>query len=164
MTRSTRRPRSFSATRSGSVRTPPVPAVQLEGVAEELQLRDVSVSASYFRTFGMRIEQGRDFAGNDRDGVVVNRALATRYSPNQNVVGKRMRAGTSGRWRTVIGVVNDTRHYSVLETAVPMVYRPFAESPETRAQLVILSSTPTSSLLPAIRPKVRDLDISTSPP
>src|SRR5687768_11893621 len=105
---------------------------ELDGVVGELELNDVSVSASYFNTMGVRIESGRIFGQSDRDVVVVNRALAAHYWPNQNAVGKRMRSGARGRWRTVIGVVNDTRHYSVLEPPVPMIYRPFAESPDTR--------------------------------
>ena len=50
------------------------------------------VSSDYFRTMGIPLIQGRDFAGDDRDGLprvaIVNESFARRYFPGQDCLGR----------------------------------------------------------------------------
>ena len=78
---------------------------------------------------------GRDFDANDRDGsepvVIVSTALAHRYFPNGDAVGRRLKlAGPV--WLKIVGVAGDVR-YREWQTARYDVYVPFQQ----RAQHLI---------------------------
>src|SRR5207249_3562539 len=77
----------------------------------------VSVTPEYFRLLGLALLQGRVF--DERDGrgpdvevVVVDRAWAKRFFPNEGAVGKRFREGGCTRcpWTTVVGVVSEVKY------------------------------------------------------
>jgi putative ABC transport system permease protein len=73
------------------------------------------VSADYFRTMGTRLLAGRFFR--DSDGpdappvVIINEAMARRYWPRQDPLGRRFRfAGPNAIvWFTIVGVVDNLR-------------------------------------------------------
>jgi hypothetical protein len=80
-----------------------------------------TATPEYFRAAGIPLIAGREFSATDRsDGgrvVVLNRALAHKLFPSQDPIGRRV-AWTgdvlrfiplSGEWRTVVGIVGDTR-------------------------------------------------------
>jgi putative ABC transport system permease protein len=71
-------------------------------------------TASYFNTMGMRIISGRAFTDGDDAAAppvaVVSEAVAARYWPGQDAVGKRLQFTPQFPWVTVIGVVADTRY------------------------------------------------------
>jgi predicted permease len=76
-----------------------------------------TVTADYFKTMRIRIKQGRGFTSSDPGGppvMVVNEALAKRFYPNQNPIGRRIRppfsADTSATpWFTIIGVAENVK-------------------------------------------------------
>ncbi len=77
----------------------------------------------YFRTIGVPFLNGRDFTWADDEQaprvVIVNQALATRFWPGENPLGKHV---TFTRFQApfeVVGVVGDTRS-GALEAAPPM--------------------------------------------
>ncbi|HEU5040175.1 MAG TPA: ABC transporter permease [Gemmatimonadales bacterium] len=100
--------------------------LKAEGRAEEPGVpRPVAeyrtATPEYFRAAGIPLLAGREFASTDRaDGqkvVILNQALARKLFPDQDPIGRRV-AWTgdvlrfiplSGEWRTVVGVVGDTR-------------------------------------------------------
>jgi predicted permease len=69
---------------------------------------------SYFNTMGVRLLSGRVFTDADDAAAppvaVVSQAVATRYWPGQDAVGKRLQFTSQFPWVTVIGVVADTRY------------------------------------------------------
>jgi predicted permease len=66
----------------------------------------------YFRTVGIRLVQGRDFAAGDPDNpAIVSEDFARRHWPDRPVLGRRFRVG-EGTWRTVIGIVSEVRSRS----------------------------------------------------
>jgi predicted permease len=76
--------------------------------------RLIRATPGYFETFGVRPVQGRTFdGGDDREGLpvaLVNQSFVRRFSPEEDVLGKRIRFGDSQSeepWRTVVGVVPD---------------------------------------------------------
>ncbi len=75
------------------------------------------VSPDYFRAMGIPLAQGRLFTrGDNRQSppvVIVDDKLAARFWPNQDPLGKRLRQGADGPWRTVVGVVTNTKQYEV---------------------------------------------------
>jgi predicted permease len=74
------------------------------------------VSPDYFRAMGMPLLKGRFFTDQDKrdtpEVVIVDDKLAARFWPNEDPIGKRLKRGDD-RWRTVVGVVGDTREYEV---------------------------------------------------
>ena len=66
-----------------------------------------AVSKDYFATMGIRLMDGRLF--DDRDGkdapqvVIINKAMAATFWPNQNPIGRRIRPGGAKDWCTIIG-------------------------------------------------------------
>jgi putative ABC transport system permease protein len=91
------------------------------------------VAGDYFKTIGIQLVQGRLFDGRDRDGspqvIVVNAALAKKFWPGQDPIGKRLAPGRTTNWWEVIGVVSDVRSFG-LERASPFeMYRSMEQQP-----------------------------------
>ena len=77
-------------------------------------ITSLSVRGDYFAALGMRLLRGRMFAESDRAGsqpvVIVNRALADRFWPGEDAVGKQIVEPEEPQSPyTVVGVVNDIR-------------------------------------------------------
>jgi putative ABC transport system permease protein len=75
-----------------------------------------TVTPDYFRVMGIPLRYGRAFDERDRDGqpgvVVVSEALAGRYWPGQDPIGKRLKIPLPpteyhDTWLTVVGVAGD---------------------------------------------------------
>jgi putative ABC transport system permease protein len=128
----------------------------------------------YFRTFGIRIMQGRSFVETDRERtppvVVVSQSVAHRFWPGDNPIGRRMRVAPVGcgrvctvsdsvfDWRTVVGVVPDTR-LRALRTTWPMVYLPERQMwGAWQGRFAVRSARDVAALGPAIRQAVREID------
>ena len=88
------------------------------------------VSPGLIATLGTPFIAGRDFTWNDIYGntaiAIVTESLAREYwrSPS-NALGKRMRVGTAGDWKEIIGVVADVYDDGVNKDPVAAVYWPF---------------------------------------
>jgi putative ABC transport system permease protein len=123
-----------------------------------------AVTPGYFSTFRIPILRGRGLSDADRAGtlpvVVVSRNLAERMWPGQDPVGKRIRwvdSTANGRWRTVVGVANDTRYRELLQLRAS-VYVPASQQEWVATFLVVRSALPPASLAPALRRTVREVD------
>jgi putative ABC transport system permease protein len=85
------------------------------------------VSPGYFRTLGIPIRQGREFGPQDRQGslpvAVINEAMAQRYWPGENPIGKRLLA-FGGGWLTIVGVVGNVRRLGLEDQPKPELYMP----------------------------------------
>ena len=83
-----------------------------------------AVSPGYVRLMGVPLLQGRDLEPGERNAVLVNRAFAERFWPEQNAVGRRLRGRSTGGlpWSTVVGVVEDGQFVPFREDAVPVVF------------------------------------------
>jgi predicted permease len=84
------------------------------------------VSPNYLRTMEIPLLEGREFRVDDtkknRGVVIINQALAERYWPQQDAVGKRVRI--DGDWTTVIGIARTMNYYHLNESPVPFIYLP----------------------------------------
>ncbi|HXB23846.1 MAG TPA: ABC transporter permease [Gemmatimonadaceae bacterium] len=115
-----------------------------------------------FRVLGIPILRGRGFLDSDREGsqavAVVSAAVAQRYWPGQDPIGKRIRASTATPqpWLTVVGVVGDTRWRS-LRDETPLVYLSFRQL-FWQGYMAMRSTTSLAALLPSIRRAVKDVD------
>ena len=89
----------------------------------------------YFRTFGVPIVKGRGFLPEEelenRGMAIVSRALAERYWPAQDPIGKRFKWGIAANrapWQTIVGVVGDVVDGKLGEPPIMHIYVPFAEA------------------------------------
>jgi putative ABC transport system permease protein len=116
-----------------------------------------TVSPSYFEAMGVPLLAGRDFTEEDDERaepvVVVNRTLAERHASIASIVGRRIRFGEDGDFRTVVGVVSDSRQWDITEDVRPEIYFPYAQNPVSfylTTTLVVASGEPPERLQPQI--------------
>lgn len=80
---------------------------------KETVARYITVTPDFFDTLGIRVLQGRNFAESDRPGaprvVIINQAMADKFWPGENPIGKRLGDADPNRpdWYEIVGVVND---------------------------------------------------------
>jgi len=128
-----------------------------------------TASPDYFRTSGIPLLRGREFTTTDRAGtervVVLNKALADRLFPNEDPIGRRV-AWTgevlkfvpfSPDWRTVVGVVGNTKDGGLDAESMPAMFMPFAQEPFPSGGLVIRTRSNAAALAPAATRIVRSI-------
>jgi putative ABC transport system permease protein len=121
---------------------------------EELQSTMINFcTPEYFHLLGMRLTRGRLFDSHDGPDtppvIVINQAMASRYFPDEDPIGRRMKL-TPTEWQTVVGIVADVRQAITAEPA-PLVYFPYAQHPLPRMDLVVRASADPAGLVSAIR-------------
>lgn len=135
----------------------------------------ISVTPEYFQLLGLSLQEGRLFDEHDgrpryTEAIVVDRAWAKRFFPNESAVGQRLREGgcTTCPWTTVVGVVSEVKYSGLDKPEQGSVYSPMEargvqpiEGAGARFRyLVLRTRTDPQTVLPAIRRIVRDLDPS----
>jgi len=103
----------------------------------------------YFRAAGVPLLKGREFQGTDRAGgnrvVIINQTMADQLFAGEDPVGKRL-AWTgdvlrftpfSGDWRTIVGVVANTRDGGPEAGARAVVFMPFDQELTITGGLVV---------------------------
>jgi len=127
-----------------------------------------SISPEYFRTLQIPLLRGRDFSSEDtatsQAGVIINQALASRYFPNQDPIGKQIiiyALHGSGRDAsyTIVGVAGNIL-YDSPDSHRPAfdAYFPYTQRPMNNEVLVLRASVDASTLAPAIRKIVASID------
>jgi predicted permease len=124
-----------------------------------------AVTPGYHDAMGIRLQAGRRFTTADDQRaplvVIVSRAFADRYWPNQDVIGKRLKLArfeSEAPWRTVVGVVADVQHASLSGRPRPVAYYPHAQGPDGNMQLVIRSASTPAAIAGAVREAMQRLD------
>lgn len=84
------------------------------------------VSRDYFQTLGVRVIEGRGFTDADRPGgelvTVINEAVAKKYFPDVNPIGRRIQTGFGDRWERIVGVVENVAEARLTDEAEPARY------------------------------------------
>jgi hypothetical protein len=118
----------------------------------------------YLGTYGIHLVRGRQFDAGDDDSriavALVNKAMAQKYWPDREVLGKQFYWLVGGRSLTVVGVVADVRQEGLSAPPMPTFYIPLAQSPQANRNLVfaIRTAQATPSLPLAVRRIVRQAD------
>jgi predicted permease len=121
------------------------------------------VSPGYFRTMRIPLLKGRYFDEHDRKGepevVIIDEALAERFWPHEDPVGKRLQRGNNtGSWRKVVGVIRDAKQYSAEKEPPITVYYPFEQYVARNMYLLVRTSSDPSSMTGAITKEIQTLD------
>ncbi len=83
-----------------------------------------AVSSGYFRTFHVRLLQGRPFDASDVHAgpvIILNEALARKLLPGENPLGQRLTLSNSGTY-TIVGVAADVRNSGLASAPDPEFY------------------------------------------
>jgi putative ABC transport system permease protein len=83
--------------------------------------------------------------------------LAQRYSPDGDLVGKRVRIG-GGPWLTIVGVVPSVKNRKLDEDAWPYIYRPYSQWVRRETMLVVRTAVDPSGVIAGVRQQVAKLD------
>ncbi len=123
------------------------------------------VTPAYFSTLGIPFISGRDFGRADEDTsaavAIVSEAMAARYWPGLDPLGRRLQA--NGRWMTVVGEVKDIKYSSLLELAHPLYYVPLRQHSSTVVGVFMKTTIPVTAVGPALVREIHALDPNLSP-
>jgi putative ABC transport system permease protein len=129
--------------------------------------RSHTITTNYFQTVGIPLRRGRYLSEQDTAEslpvVVINERLAQQFFPNENPIGKRLKWSrdpqSSAAWKTIVGVIADTRANGLGRPASLEMFAPLPQEP--RSWMVLAMRThaadPTGSAS-ALRGELRALD------
>ena len=120
-------------------------------------------SGDYLKTMGIPLLKGRLL--DRRDGpkaltVLVNQAMADKFWPGQDAIGKRFGQGSDvGKWFEVVGIVGNIRSFGLARSTPFEFYRTLDEAPFSAMTVVIrtIGDDPTS-VVPTARQIVSSID------
>jgi putative ABC transport system permease protein len=167
-----------AASSSLAMDAPPVlmPAA-IEGVprgtgADAFHVVQEAVTPGYFGALGVEVLAGRDLAAADDAQAplvaVINRAAAERFFPDVEPLGRRIAywdpllgadpPAEAVTWRTVVGVVADSRRRDLERPAEPEAFVPFAQSIRRTMRFVLRTAGDPAGLAPEARRAIWSLD------
>lgn len=145
-----------------------IPGREPSKADERLIAHGIRVTPSYFEALPISLRQGRTFDARDTADssrvVVINAAMAERFWPTDDPIGRTLRLGGSNdafHDATVIGVVDDVRDSPEWQGALSreQIYRPLAQAPIRGGHLVLRSAgSDPMALAAAARQEIRRLD------
>jgi predicted permease len=123
------------------------------------------VSAGYFATVGARVVRGRGITDRDRLGspkvVVINDALARKYFPNEDPLGKQFGNSTLApdSLKEIVGIVEDIHEGALNAEIWPAVYYALDQDPTPFVAVVARTSAGSEqAALAALAPAIRAID------
>jgi putative ABC transport system permease protein len=134
------------------------------------------VSNDYFAVLDVPVLSGRVFE--DTDGpfsqrvTVVNRAMAERFWPGEDAIGRTVRAismesSEGAQWLTIVGVVDDIRQLGHLGETQPEMYVVYRQIPSRTYAMTVLArvaeSAPVEPVVAGIRTAINEQDREIAP-
>ncbi|MDQ3013136.1 MAG: ABC transporter permease, partial [Acidobacteriota bacterium] len=93
------------------------------------------ICPNYFQTMGIKQISGREFTEQDSltapGVIVINEALAKRYWPDEDPLGKRIKIGFSNGdapWLTIVGITQDVKQGGLDQKPRPEFFRPYNQA------------------------------------
>ena len=124
-----------------------------------------STSPAYLEAMNIPLRRGRYLTERDNRedaprAVVINEAMARKFFPNEEPLGRRLNFGgdaKEGLWE-VVGVVGDVRHEGLDEVPEPEVYVAHAKSPTRSMTVVLRTAGDPTQLVSAAQSELRAID------
>jgi predicted permease len=132
------------------------------GEHNEVTQRDVS--PGYLATLKGRLVRGRWFDENDGLGkpsvIVINEALAAKYFPGEDPIGKTIGGGdlSPNSLRQVVGVIANIREGGPDEDLWPSEYMPILREPNSFFSIVVRTAQDEKAMLPSIVGALHQID------
>jgi putative ABC transport system permease protein len=146
------------------------PAIVPEGKTYERrqdmpEAHTLSVTPDFFKTFGIRVRQGREFTAADRFGAplvaIVNQKFVETHFPGADPIGRRFRVQDSRdslAWVSIVGVVPNVYTGNNEEPWAPSFFTPFAQNQTSFASMSVKNAGPPMALTQQVRDAVAALD------
>jgi predicted permease len=121
------------------------------------------VCPNYFQALEIPVLEGREFAHQDSLGapgvIVINQAMAHKYWPKENPVGRAIRiGGPNGPRLTVVGVVRDVHNWGLDEKVHPQFFRPYPQAGWPVMSVVVRTKGAPASYTPAIKAALAEVE------
>ncbi|HEV3148125.1 MAG TPA: ABC transporter permease [Chthoniobacterales bacterium] len=123
------------------------------------------ITPDYFRVLKTLLVRGRFFADSDNADAppvtIINDALARKYWPNQDALGKRITLDDprkDPKWLTIVGIVRGIRHRGLDTDPEPEYYIPVAQRAERSMILAVRSAQDPRNLMSALRREIQSID------
>jgi putative ABC transport system permease protein len=104
---------------------------------------------------------GRDFTPRDvRESpavIVVNETMARRFGGNQEAIGKLLSLGP-GNALTIVGVVRDSKYWSLGESDESFAYFPWMQAPTHELTFCMRTSGDATAMLESLANEIRAID------
>jgi len=124
------------------------------------------ITPEYLQSLGITVRRGRSIEiGDDASRMpvaLINEAMAQKYWPDIDVIGKQLYWLVGGHSVTVVGVVADVRQEGLSASATPTFYMPFAQvtQPVRHVVFAVRTSRPAPALPVEVRRVVAEIDPS----
>ena len=135
----------------------------LGSTEDHVTVETYSVAPGYLEAMGIPLLAGREF--NDRDVkssprvVLINQALARRFFPGQDPVGKTANLGSKPEDNyQIVGVTADIRDIHLDQAARLEMYFPLLQDPSSSLQLMVRSSKDPLTLTRTLQQRVWSVD------
>ncbi|HYX25231.1 MAG TPA: ABC transporter permease [Thermoanaerobaculia bacterium] len=122
----------------------------------------------YARAIGLTLLRGRFVTDQDVKEsppvTVIDDVLAHRYWPNEDAVGKRLKAGgptSKSPALEVVGVVRHIKRESLEGESLPQAYIPLRQAPfrwPGRMGVAVRTAADPAALIPSLRAKLKEID------
>ena len=133
-------------------------------VSEQPMAQTRYISPDYFRAIGIPLRQGRFFTDHDRVDtvpvVIISEAMARRFWPGQNAVGKRLTPSfhLEPGAREIVGVVGDVKTSGLDVDASAMMYLPYKQAPLPLISFVVRTASNPESLVQPVSKAIYSID------
>jgi putative ABC transport system permease protein len=116
------------------------------------------ITREYFTTMGMQIRAGRSFDASDREGsdpaVIINEALAAKYFPGEDPIGKVLQTFDE-RGERIVGVVSNAAEADLTDAPVPARYMLYEHIPQSGNTVTFAVRTDSEERVGALADAVR---------
>jgi putative ABC transport system permease protein len=129
----------------------------------EVVIGFLGAGPGYFRTMGIPLLRGRGFTRQDTDSsppvAVINEAMAQRYWPGEDPVGKQFRLPFGKRPSVeIVGVAANGKYRNLREAQQAFLFRPFSQVYSPQATLVVHTGGDARTAVAGVRETIRGLD------
>jgi len=137
---------------------------QLPPGTESIAVMSARIDEGYLDTMAIPLVRGRGIQSSDTATaprvVVINQAMASRYWPGEDPIGKRVRLfDREGKpWAEVVGVAANNKYNWIGEGPTPWLYLPQRQDLGFRSTLILASDSDAAALAAPLREIVKDLD------
>ena len=137
---------------------------QLPRDTTSMTILSARIDEGYLETMAIPVVSGRGFAPSDTTNTprvaLINRAMAARFWPGQNPIGKRVRLmdRQDQPWAEVVGVTADNKFNWIGEGPTPWLYLAQRQDVGSRSTLLMASTGEAAALAGSVREIVKDID------
>lgn len=120
------------------------------------------ISPSYLETMQVPLVKGRQFTNSDSEAAppvaIVNQAMAKRFWPSEDPIGKRFSLKSEGGPLVeVVGVAGDGQYFFISMSAQPYFYVPLAQNFVSYRFLQLRTSVPLQSIVSSVEEQIHKL-------